>query len=160
MQAVWLQILDKGFMHAYEHGILVVCGDGITRRVFPRFFHYSSDYPERCVVGSTNPCSASDYALCRTLLVGIGQMAGCPCPLCYVKKSQLPEMGTIPDAKRTARLRKDTPARQNEVELAREMIYLDGESVKAQAVTALLEPTSTLPVQVCSAPLWGYSRGC
>lgn len=48
--------------------------------------------------------------------------------------------------KRSARLRKDTPARQNEVELAREMIYLDGNSVKAQAVKALLEPTSTLPV--------------
>lgn len=91
----------------------------------------------------------------RTLLVGIGQMAGFPCPSCYCKKCQLPEMGTIPDMKRSARLRKDTPGRQNEVELAREMIYLDGKSVKAQGVKALLEPTSTLPVQVCSPVLYG-----
>lgn len=47
MQAVWLLLLDAEFMHAYEHGLLVQCGDGVQRRVFPRFFAYSADYPER-----------------------------------------------------------------------------------------------------------------
>jgi len=47
MQAVWLLMLDPEFMHAYEHGIVIVCADGITRRIFPQFFTYSADYPEK-----------------------------------------------------------------------------------------------------------------
>ncbi|KAG2140145.1 hypothetical protein DEU56DRAFT_735250 [Suillus clintonianus] len=47
MQAIWALLLDEKFMHAYEYGIVIKCGDGITRRVFPRFFTYSADYPEK-----------------------------------------------------------------------------------------------------------------
>lgn len=49
MHAVWLLLLDPDFMKAYEHGILIHCADGILRRLFPRFFTYSADYPERYV---------------------------------------------------------------------------------------------------------------
>ncbi|KIK31848.1 hypothetical protein CY34DRAFT_55257, partial [Suillus luteus UH-Slu-Lm8-n1] len=45
MQAIWALLLDKKFMDAYKNGIIIRCGDGITRRVFPRFFTYSADYP-------------------------------------------------------------------------------------------------------------------
>jgi len=34
-------------MEAYEHGIVIVCGDGIRRRIYPRIFFYSADYPEK-----------------------------------------------------------------------------------------------------------------
>jgi hypothetical protein len=37
-------------MDAYENGIIITFPDGIQRRVFPRFFTYSADYPEKCVV--------------------------------------------------------------------------------------------------------------
>ena len=47
LQAVWLHLLDDKFVEAYEHGILVMCGDGILRRLFLRIFSYSADYPER-----------------------------------------------------------------------------------------------------------------
>lgn len=47
MHEVWLLLLDADFMHAYEHGIIIKCADGITRRIFPRFFTYSADYPEK-----------------------------------------------------------------------------------------------------------------
>lgn len=47
MQAIWALLLDDKFMHAYKYGIIIRCGDGITRRVFPRFFSYSADYPEK-----------------------------------------------------------------------------------------------------------------
>lgn len=46
-QGVWDLILDEKFMHAYKYGIVVRCADGIVRRVFPRFFSYSADYPEK-----------------------------------------------------------------------------------------------------------------
>jgi len=47
LQAIWELLLDGEFMHAYEHGIVIRCSDGIIRRVFPRFFTYSADYPEK-----------------------------------------------------------------------------------------------------------------
>jgi hypothetical protein len=42
-------ILQGRFAEAYKHGILIVFPDGITRRVFPRFYCYSADYPEKSV---------------------------------------------------------------------------------------------------------------
>jgi hypothetical protein len=47
MQAMWKLLLDEDFMHAYEHGIVICCGDGITHQIFPHFFSYSADYPEK-----------------------------------------------------------------------------------------------------------------
>lgn len=45
--AVWRLILDGEFLEAYEHGVLLSCSDGILRRLFPRIFTYSADYPEK-----------------------------------------------------------------------------------------------------------------
>jgi hypothetical protein len=47
MQAIWLLLLDEEFMHAYQFGIIMEFADGLMRRVFPRFFTYSADYPEK-----------------------------------------------------------------------------------------------------------------
>ena len=48
IQAIWKMLLeDKDFMDAYEHGIVIDCFDGIRRRIFPRLFTYSCDYPEK-----------------------------------------------------------------------------------------------------------------
>jgi len=49
MQAVWELLLDDEFMDAYINGIVMQCSDSILRRIFPRFFTYSADYPEKCV---------------------------------------------------------------------------------------------------------------
>ena len=46
-QQVWLPLLDDDFMRAYERSIKLLCGDGITRRLFSRIFTYSADYPEK-----------------------------------------------------------------------------------------------------------------
>jgi hypothetical protein len=48
--ACWNILLDAEFIHAYHHGIVLMCPDGILRRVFPRIFTYSADYPEKCAV--------------------------------------------------------------------------------------------------------------
>jgi hypothetical protein len=47
MHAIWCHLLDKDFMEAYVHGILVECVDGIIRHFFPRILTYSADYPEK-----------------------------------------------------------------------------------------------------------------
>lgn len=46
-QAQWNVLLDDEFLEAYEHGILILCCDGIERRFYPRIFSYSADYPEK-----------------------------------------------------------------------------------------------------------------
>ena len=47
LQAVWKAILDDEFVHAYTYGIIMKCIDGVERRIFPRLFTYSADYPEK-----------------------------------------------------------------------------------------------------------------
>ena len=48
IQALWVLILNTaGFIDAYRHGILIEFADLIIRRVFPRFFAYMADYPEK-----------------------------------------------------------------------------------------------------------------
>jgi hypothetical protein len=47
MRAVWMLMLDDKLMHAYVHGIVIECADGVKRLIFPRFFLYSADYPEK-----------------------------------------------------------------------------------------------------------------
>ena len=48
--AVWNILLDEEFLDAYKNGIVVKCSDGKYRRVFPRIFTYSADYPEKRVL--------------------------------------------------------------------------------------------------------------
>jgi hypothetical protein len=47
MHEIWRSLLDDEFVHAYEHGIVLRCADGVQRRVYPRIFTYSADYPEK-----------------------------------------------------------------------------------------------------------------
>ena len=37
MHAIWMLLLDAEFMHAYVHGIVMECIDGILQRFFPWF---------------------------------------------------------------------------------------------------------------------------
>jgi Plavaka transposase len=47
MHGIWKFLLDEDFIHAYKYGMVVKCADGIERRVYPRVFTYSADYPEK-----------------------------------------------------------------------------------------------------------------
>lgn len=42
-------IFDEEFVRQYKEGVVILCADGISRRIFPRIFTYSADYPEKCV---------------------------------------------------------------------------------------------------------------
>ena len=50
MHGAWAIILDDDFIHACTYGIVIMCIDGIERRVYPRIFTYSADYPEKYVL--------------------------------------------------------------------------------------------------------------
>ena len=48
IQALWLLIISTpDFVEAYQHGIFILFADRVIRRVFPRFFAYMADYPEK-----------------------------------------------------------------------------------------------------------------
>ncbi|KAL4261253.1 hypothetical protein AB1N83_010639 [Pleurotus pulmonarius] len=52
MHAVWRLLLTAEFIHAYVHGIVIKCFDGIARLLFPRFFTYGADYPEKVLLST------------------------------------------------------------------------------------------------------------
>lgn len=45
--ACWSVLLSDNFIEAYRTGIVVDCLDGVKRRLYPRIFTYSADYPEK-----------------------------------------------------------------------------------------------------------------
>ena len=47
MHEIWLLLFNPAFMKAWLEGIVVLCSDGILRRLFFRFFIYAADYPEK-----------------------------------------------------------------------------------------------------------------
>ncbi|KAG9047246.1 hypothetical protein FS837_002719 [Tulasnella sp. UAMH 9824] len=61
--AVWAHLVqDPDFLNAYRHGIVIKCADGITRRIYPRLFTYSTDYPERHVTSARSIIYEKGYA--------------------------------------------------------------------------------------------------
>ncbi|KAI0337344.1 hypothetical protein BDW22DRAFT_1468571 [Trametopsis cervina] len=127
IQAIWATLLDADFMHAYEHGMLVTCGDGIVRRIFPRFLTYSADYPE------------------RVALTCIRFLGACPCPTCLAEKAKVAAMGSKLDMKRRNQTRQDTESVQSRIVQARSWIFTRGYRIKSAMVERLLGPLSLLP---------------
>ncbi|KAL6306020.1 hypothetical protein BKA93DRAFT_913438 [Sparassis latifolia] len=126
--AVWRVLLDNEFVHAYYHGIVIKCVDGITRRIYPRIFTYSADYPE------------------KVLIAALRDQGNCPCPRCCTAKSLLPQMGLLRDlARRLSCLRTWTHQLRSIVESARRIIYQLGRGITSKAVEELLKPQSLTP---------------
>ena len=96
MHAIWEKILDAEFIHAYTYGIVIECIDGIERRIYPRFFSYSADYPEKYVTSSFALHLSNFF---RILLATIRDKGFCPCPRCLVPKTHLDRLGLKLDIK-------------------------------------------------------------
>jgi hypothetical protein len=60
--AQWAILLNDAFVEAYEHGIVIECGDGHARRFYPRIFAYMADYPEKYVIRATESDYNSQYS--------------------------------------------------------------------------------------------------
>ncbi|KAI0071014.1 hypothetical protein K474DRAFT_1712834 [Panus rudis PR-1116 ss-1] len=126
-QGVWLLLLDEDFMHAYVHGILIRCADGVLRRLFPRFFCYLADYPE------------------KVLIACIRFLAQCPCPRCYIQMKYVPALATTVDFQRRKHIRVDNKDVQALIELTRRWIFEGGISAGSKKIMKRLESTSLLP---------------
>lgn len=148
--ACWEVLLDDDFIVAYFHGVVVECKDGVTRRLYPRIFTYSADYPEKYVaVVHTLLVSMTYPQPRRVLMATVRDKGGCPCPRCLIKFNEIPNIGTENDRSvRRTRARRDDPARREAVEQARNFIYKDGYVVNSAKVEDLLKPSSLVPTMV------------
>ncbi|KAJ3533934.1 hypothetical protein NMY22_g7130 [Coprinellus aureogranulatus] len=118
-------IFDDEFMHAYEHGIVVKCADGIERRFYPRILTYSADYPE------------------KILLAGIRNLGTCLCTRCSIQKKHAHRLGMVSDRKNRVRLaRVDDDYRKGLIDKARAWIYERNISVGNETVNGFLQPLS------------------
>ncbi|KDQ54663.1 hypothetical protein JAAARDRAFT_696959 [Jaapia argillacea MUCL 33604] len=130
-QAGWDILLDEEFMHAYVHGIIVDCIDGIRRRIYPRILTYSADYPEKMLIAT------------------LRDKGRCPCPRCLVTFDTIPSLGTPCDWEaRDTDMRADSEARQQLVVNARKLIYKQGYVVTSEHVDALLKEQSLVPTRL------------
>ena len=139
---------DEEFLKAYINGIVITCSDGITRRIFPRIFTYSADYPEKLVL----LYYLHYYTLLtdtRVLIATIRDMGNLPCPRCLIPKGDISRLGLPTDIKiRERKRRTDSLQYRNKVEGARDIIYKQGFTVNSEAVERILKPESLVPTRV------------
>lgn len=123
--AVWKHLLNDEFLAAYKYGIVIKCIDGVERRVYPRIFTYSADYPE------------------KVLIATIRDKGLCPCPRCLVSKMALDKMGQRRDRTMRGTLRRIPMVL---IERARGFIYDTALPIGGAAVNSLLKASSSIPV--------------
>ena len=72
-----------------------------------------------------------------------------PCPRCFIRKSQIRELGSKGDERRRDKFpRVDDEHLRNLVEVARRAIYVQGHGVTGKVVRDLLGPTGLVPTRV------------
>ncbi|RDX40877.1 hypothetical protein OH76DRAFT_1304372, partial [Lentinus brumalis] len=130
MQKVWEHLLeDEEFKHAYKHGIVIECADGILRRLFLRFFTYSADYPE------------------KALIIAMRHLGECPCPRCLIKMKDIAAAGTRVDDQRRSHKRVDTQPLQRLLERVRGWAF-KGRSMASKAFKKPLQELSLFPIRI------------
>ncbi|GBE88316.1 hypothetical protein SCP_1301310 [Sparassis crispa] len=130
MHAIWKLLLGDHFEEACCHEIVVRCGNGIIRRLYPHFFTYSADYPE------------------KVLLATIRDMSGCPCPRCLIAKKDIHQLATVTDMRcRHDTARVDDDGHHSKVQQARKFIYELGYIVNSTVVDEILKAESLVPTE-------------
>jgi hypothetical protein len=134
-------------MHAYEHGIVICCGDGITHWVFLHFFHILLII-QRSKFFSHLTCYWNWHHI-RILLAGIKFLGECLCPRCLIKKANVSEMGTEGNMNDCITLRHvDDQAHHNKIDRACKLIFQHGVPVDGKQVKSVLNSESLVPTHV------------
>ena len=148
MHGAWNIILDDDFVHACAFGIVLMCIDGIERRVYPRIFTYSADYPEKYGLLSITLLDFISYLLIRVVLATIRDNGLFPCHRCLISKSVLHKLGCPDDI--TFRIDKTRSFLADLVKKARKLIYKDAKPINGTGVDDILKEFSGVPTMVRS----------
>ncbi|KAG2339571.1 hypothetical protein BDR05DRAFT_891592, partial [Suillus weaverae] len=137
-QAQWKVLLDDKFLEAYEHGIVILCCDGVKRRFYPQIFTCSADYPEKVLVAT------------------IQQLGGCPCLRCLIPTNRLHQLGMVRDRQQRATLTHSNHSRSQLIATTHNLIYEKHYGVDSTVIELLLKPESWVPTSM-SMPLKSLS---
>ena len=74
----------------------------------------------------------------RVLLVCVWSLGACPCPQCFIKKEDIPGLGTQVDGQRWAEHRKGDHVYCHKIETTQEIIYKKGYVVNSKAIDGVL----------------------
>ncbi len=136
-------------MEMHEHGIKVTCGDGVVRRLFPRFFTYSADYPEKYVFSYLFLSSSyNTLSTGRMLIAALKPLGRCLCPRCLVTQSEVVDAGIRQDERRRAEIRTDDHPLHASISRARRWIF-EGHRVTSKRVKGQLDARSLNPIRIC-----------
>ncbi|KAI6118066.1 hypothetical protein F5141DRAFT_1000056 [Pisolithus sp. B1] len=125
---IWDLILDMQFMDAYQSGIIIWCADGITWWIYPHFFSYSADYPEKVLLGGIN---------------FLGKLA---CPWCLVAKKNFSKMGMVQDMQHhVTHVWIDSAEWQECISRAHKLVFQKGAPVNGKQVGYQLDEHSYVP---------------
>ena len=101
-----------------------------------------------------SPCDfffyCSDFEFHRVVLSTIRNLGKCPSLRTLIQKQYIPALGTTADDQRCQHIRLDDDHRQNNVELARKLIFEKGLGIKSTRVEGLLDSKSYTPTRVCN----------
>jgi hypothetical protein len=139
----WEILLDKDFIAAYQHGIVLRCADGVMQRVFPQIFTYSADYPEKCVAQQDISRILNPSSINRVLIATIKDMGLCPCPRCLTPKRLFSSLGVARDMRR--RVANLQVYVMTNIVWAREFIYTSGNTVDGAKIDNTLGEGSWVP---------------
>ncbi|KAI0730517.1 hypothetical protein C8Q76DRAFT_613877 [Earliella scabrosa] len=126
---IWLLLMNEKFMKAYTEGIVVMCGDGIKRRLFLRIFTYSADYMEKVKIAALKPNSLHRCVRCR------------------IHSDDICEAGTPADVARRANIRTDDRHTKWTINNARRLVFQKGYSLAGDCIKDLLKEQSLTPIQ-------------
>ncbi|KAI0739141.1 hypothetical protein C8Q80DRAFT_232993 [Daedaleopsis nitida] len=126
---IWLLLMDDKFMKAYKEGIIVMCGDGVKRRLFLRILTYAADYMEKVKITALKPNSNHR------------------CVRCHVHSDDLYEAGSPKDSQRREDIRKDDHATLSSINEARKLVFEKGYSLAGNRVKDVLKGQSLTPIQ-------------
>lgn len=161
MHALLKVIFDADFIQAQKEGVVIQCVDGVFRRIFPRIFTYSADYPEKSNTLLLQYKHTLTFFNLRILLASIRSLSTYPCPRCLIKKTNAHRLGTI-DSEVTAQenQREDSYEQQMKIMEARQDIYMHGRGVKSAPVEQKLASKSLVPTVECSDYLLQITVTC
>lgn len=143
-QVIWLLLMDSEFMHAYIHGLLICCADGI--------WHLVSSVTQQIIQKSNLSClslTPLPMKYTKILIACIRYLAKCLCPWCLVQKTEIANLGQKHDMRSWVRQAcKDSKQQQYNIDCAHRLIFEKGIGVESTAVNALLDSKSLTAIKV------------
>ena len=102
-----------------------------------------------CLKFTLTPCAFN-----RVLLACVRSLGACPCPRCFIKKEDIPGLGTQVDGQRRAEHQKGDHVYRHKIETAQEIIYKKGYVVNSKAVDGVIGSESFTPTRVSWLDIW------